>query len=106
MDGVFYGGKSLVEELAARLPRMTVEEVNGAIRRHLRPESLSVAVVADAAGAEAFVDRLAANAPSPIVYQTPSRPDVLAEDGDIAVEPLPVVRARCRVVPAESMFSR
>jgi zinc protease len=104
MDGVYYGGKSLVDELAARLPRMTVEDVNGAVRRHLRPESLGVAVIADAAGAEAFVDALATNAPSPIVYGSPTRPDVLAEDRDIAVEPLPVERDRCRIVPAESMF--
>jgi zinc protease len=106
MDGEFYGGNGLVEELRTRLPRMTVDEVNGAIRRHLRPESLSVAVVADAEGAEAFVERLASNTPSPIAYQTPSRADVLAEDRDIEIEPLPIERARCRIVPADSMFER
>jgi hypothetical protein len=31
---------------------------------------------------------------------------VLAEDREIAVEPLPVARERCRIVPAESMFER
>jgi zinc protease len=104
MDGVFYGGKSLVDELGDRLPRMTVDDVNGAIGRHLRPESLSIAAIADAGGAAAFVDALVSNAPSPIVYATPTRPDVLTEDREIAVTPLPVVRARCRIVPAEAMF--
>jgi hypothetical protein len=106
MDGVFYGGKSLVDELADRLPRMTVDDANGAIRRHLLPESLNVAVIADAAGAQAFVDALVSNAPSPIVYATPTKPEVLAEDREIAIEPLPVQRERCRIVPAESMFER
>lgn len=106
LDGEFYGGKSLVDELADRLPRMTVGEVNGAIRRHLRPENLSVAVIADTAGAAAFVDALASNAPSPIVYTTPTRPDVLAEDREISVTPLPVQRDRCLIVPAETMFER
>lgn len=104
MDGAFYGGKSLVDELADRLPAMTVDEVNGAVRRHLRPESLSVAVIADPAGAEAFVDALATNAPSPIRYATETKPDVIAEDRAIAREPLPVERRRCRIVPADAMF--
>jgi zinc protease len=106
VDGVFYGGKSLVDELADRLPRMTVDDVNRAVRRHLAPESLKVAVIADPAGTEAFVDALASNAPSPVVYPTPTRPEVLAEDGEISLEPLPVERARCRAVPADVMFER
>jgi zinc protease len=106
MDGGFYGGKSLVDELAERLPRMTVSDVNRAIREHLQPENLRVAVIADPEGADAFVDALASNAPSPIVYQTPTKPDVLAEDRGVAMEPLPVERHRCRIVPAQDMFER
>jgi hypothetical protein len=85
---------------------MTVDDVNGAVRRHLHPESLSVAVIADPAGAEAFVEGLATDRPSPIIYATETRPEVLAEDREIALEPLPVERARCRIVPAADMFER
>jgi zinc protease len=104
MDGAFYGGKNLVDELAERLPRMTLDDVNAAVRRHLMPENLSVAVIADPAEAEAFVDALVSNVPSPIVYATTTKPEVLAEDREIAVECLPVERHRCRIVPAEAMF--
>jgi zinc protease len=104
MDGAFYGGKSLVDELAERLPRMTVGEVNAAVRRHLMPEDLSIAVIADPTGAEQFVDALASGAPSPITYATATKPEVLAEDREIAVEPLPIGRARCPIIPAEAMF--
>jgi zinc protease len=106
MDGAFYGGKSLVDELADRLPRMTVDDVNRAIGLHLRPESLRIAVIADPAGAESFVDALASNSPSPIVYATTTKPEVLAEDLEIAVEALPIERSRCRIVPAAVMFER
>ena len=85
---------------------MTVDDVNDALRRHLAPESLGLAVIADPAGAEAFVDALAANAPSPIVYATTTKPEVLAEDREIAVEALPVARNRCRIVPADAIFER
>lgn len=105
MDGAFYGGKSLVDELADRLPRMTVDGVNAAVRRHLDPERLKVAVVADPERADAFLDALATNAPSPIVYAGATRPEVLDEDRAIAVFDLRVDQPRCRVVPAEFMFA-
>ena len=104
MDGAFYGGKSLVDELAERLPRMTVEDVNAAIARHLRPDDLHIAVVAAPEGAPRFVEGLAANDPSPVTYPSATKPEVLAEDREIAVEALQVPAGRCRIVPAESMF--
>src|SRR5262249_25240653 len=76
MDGAFYGTGSLQDELARRLPSMTVDDVNAAVRRHLSAENLHLAVVADAEGAGPFVEALAANAPSPIVYETETRPEV------------------------------
>ena len=36
IDGEFYGRKDLVTELAERLPRLTVEQVNAAVRKHLK----------------------------------------------------------------------
>ena len=104
MDGAYYGGKSLVAELRDRLPLMTVDAVNAAVRRHLDPENLNVAVVADPAGAQRFVDGLASNVPSPVTYVSATKPEVLLEDPVIAVEPLPVAASRCRIVPAEAMF--
>jgi zinc protease len=104
MDGAYYGGRGLVDELAERLPRMTLHEVNGAINRHLNPESLGIAVIADPEGAERFVEALSANTPSPVGYASETKPDVLREDRDIAVEPLPIERSRCRIARAEEMF--
>jgi zinc protease len=104
MDGAFYGGKSLVDELADRLPGMTCDEVNAAIRSHLDPASLQVAVVADPGGAEAFVEGLAQNAPSPVVYESETKPEVLFEDREVAVTPLAVERSRCTIVSASSLF--
>ena len=107
MDGAFYGGKSLVDELADRLPRMTVDDVNGAVRRHLQPESLSVAVIADPAGRKrsstrsaterALADRLRQRRRSRMSSRRTARS---------RSEPLPVERHRCRIVPAAEMFER
>ncbi len=106
MDGKFYGKASLVDELQKRLPRMTVEDVNAAIRRHLQAKSAHVAVVADEEGAQAFAEAFKTNAPSPITYATETRPEVLEEDKAIAAFPLPVNAAQVTIVPATEMFER
>jgi hypothetical protein len=85
---------------------MTAAEVNAAVRRHLTAEGLHIAVVADEDGAPAFVEALAANAPSPITYETATKPEVLLADAEIAVTPLPISRERCRIVPADQIFER
>ena len=46
IDGQFYGRKDLVTELAERLPKLTVDQVNAAVRKHLKPAGMKVAIVA------------------------------------------------------------
>lgn len=104
MDGAFYGREDLVAELAHRLPAMTAEDVNAAIRRCLRPDAAFLAVVADPDGAGPFADALARNAPSPMVYASETRPEIIEEDREIAVYPLGTARDRIRVVPADALF--
>ena len=40
IDGGFYGRKDLVTELAERLPKLTVDQVNAAVRKYLKPEGM------------------------------------------------------------------
>ena len=86
IDGEFYGRKDLVAELAERLPRLTVDQVNAAVRKHLKTEGMKVAIVAhDAAGLR---DLLMSGKPTPLTYDTQGTPeDVLAEDKQIAALP-------------------
>jgi zinc protease len=106
MDGKFYGKGSLVDELRKRLPAMTVEQVNAAIRRHLQAKNAYLAVVTDEAAAKGLAEALASNAPSPIEYATATKPEVLEEDKAIAVFQLQVDRDRLRIVPASEMFEK
>ena len=101
IDGEFYGRKDLVTELADRLPKLTVDQVNAAVRKHLKTEGMKVAIVArDAAGLR---DLLTSGKPTPITYDTQGTPeDVLAEDKQIAVFPLKDVSVR--IVPVSKMF--
>jgi zinc protease len=103
MDGAFYGRASLVTELDRRLPTLTREQVNAAIRKHAQSKNLSVAVVTREA--EPFRDAVLSGKPSPLHYDTEGTPaDILDEDKLIEVFPLRVNRDRVRIVPVESMF--
>jgi zinc protease len=103
IDGEFFGTKDLVSELAERLPKLTVDQVNAAVRKHLKSEGMTVAIVAkDAAGLR---ELLVSDKPTPLVYDTQGTPeDVLAEDKQIAVFPLKNVSVR--IVPVDQMFAK
>jgi zinc protease len=103
MDGVFYGRASLVDELERRLPNLTREQVNAAIKKHLQSKNLSIAVVTQ--DATKFRDTLLSGQPSPLHYDTSGTPDsILAEDKKIESHPLNINRDRLRIIDANKMF--
>ena len=103
MDGQFYGRKDLVSEFAARLPSLTCDQVNQAVRKHLKKDGILVAMVArDAA---ALRDTLMAGKPTPLAYDTQGTPaDIIAEDRHIAAFPLKDVTVK--IIPVEQMFEK
>jgi len=104
-DGKFYGRKSLVEELADRLPTMTREQVNEAIRKHLQADNLAVVLVTDD-GAR-VKEQLLSGKPSPLVYDTQGTPpEILEEDKIIESWPLKINVERLKIVPAEELFEQ
>lgn len=103
MEGSFYDRQSLVQELQDRLPKLTVEQVNAAVRKHLNAPGLRVAIVTR--DAQALADLLKSGKPTPITYDTEGTPEeVLAEDKVIAAFPLGEVRVS--IVPVEAMFEK
>lgn len=101
MEGALYGRDDLASELRRRLPTMTVEQVNAAVRRHLKPRGMDVALVAG--DAEALKRQLTSGEPTPIAYDTEGTPEeILAEDQVIARFPLGEIRVE--IVPASAMF--
>ena len=102
MDSRFYGSGFYIDEIQRRLPALTVEAVNAAIRQHLQYEDLAVAIVTT--DAEGFRDRLVANEPSPPTYNSAVTDDILTEDTEIVSYQLAVDPDRVQIVPVEEMF--
>jgi zinc protease len=106
IDGVVYG-KDLVKELQARLPRMKKADVDRAIKKHLKLEGLSIAIVAGTGTGQALADKLVSGEPTPITYDTAGTPpEILAEDKVIEKFPVPIAKDAVQVVPVEKMFEK
>jgi zinc protease len=103
IDSVDYGYKDFLAEARKRLPSISREDVNRAIRKYLNFDNVYIAVVTrDAAS---FKDALVADAPSPISYANPDMPKaVLDEDLIYQTFPLRVKPENVRIAPAEEFF--
>lgn len=103
LDDLYYDqDQPWSDMLQDRWAELTVDEVNAAIRRHIDPTNLQIAIVHPEA--EAFADELAAGTPSPIEYAAEVPAEVLEEDLEIVPYPVGIVRDRMTIVPVESMW--
>ena len=95
----------MIAELKARLPTMTKDNVDRAVRKHLSTTNLSIAVVGD--NVKALAESLLTGKPTPIVYDTKDTPaDVLEEDKTIERYPLDLSASRLKIVSASSLFEK
>ncbi|HEV8700301.1 MAG TPA: pitrilysin family protein [Candidatus Polarisedimenticolia bacterium] len=105
MDSDFYGFPSFIDRIQDELPRLKVEDVNAAVKRHLQGRNLAVAIVTP--DAAAVKETLLSGRPTPITYQTPTTSEtLLAEDKEIEAFPLPINRERVGIVKAQDLFER
>lgn len=106
MDSEFYGTEYFIDRIEKELETLTVAEVNAAVRKHLNPDNLKIAVVVDAGKGAEFFEGLAGNVPSPMTYDAPKPQKVLDDDRKIEVFPVAVNRAKSRVVEAKDLFEK
>jgi zinc protease len=105
MDSGYYGYQDFLAEVQERLPKITHEEVNRAIRTHLNSENVYIAIITQ--DAEAFKNDLIANTPSPISYANPNMPQsILDEDIVIQTFPLDITPDKIRIAKASDFFQR
>ena len=104
VDDAFYGipAPGYLTSLRAAIDRVTPQQVNDAIRRHLRSDGLYLVVVT--ADAAAFKDKLLRSAPSPITYNAEPAAELRAEDAVIGSLPLTVRDADITILPIDRVF--
>jgi len=106
MDDRFYGleGEGHLARFRRMMRELTLDDVDGALARHLAGRRFKFAIVSG--GAERLRAALAAGAPSPIEYATAKPQHVLDEAQEIARHPLPVDPDAIEVQPVEQAFER
>ena len=105
MDSHAYGYRDFLAEVQQRLPKLTREDVNRAVKKYLNFHNLRIAVITQ--DAAQLRDDLVANKPSPINYANPNMPkEVLDEDQIIQAYPLDVRQEKVRIAPAASFFQK
>lgn len=103
MDSAWYGIPPYPEYIRRSLASLTLEDVQSAIRRRLRADRLRIAVVGE--GMERLRDAILSEAPSPMTYNSPKPPEILAEDEIVARRHLRIAASDARIVSAGEMFA-
>jgi len=102
LDSRYYGIGNYREFMKEALAGLTVEDVNQALRRHLKSNGLSAVFVAkDAAGLR---KALLSGEPSPISYNSPKPEEILAEDKIIERFPIPLSEEAVKITPVTEVF--
>jgi zinc protease len=103
LDSQWHGTQEFTKLMRDGLSKLTVEEMNAAMKRHLSAQDLSVVMITkDAAGLK---DKLVADAFSPIKYDGGKPQAVLDEDQLIGNRKLNIKAEAITITPAAKVFA-
>jgi len=102
LDSSYYGIKDFPTYMREQLAKLTLADVNRAIKTYLKSDAMRIAIVTkDAAGLR---DAIVNNKPSPITYNAPKPKEITDEDKVIENYKIAVKPADVTIVPAEKVF--
>jgi len=102
LDSRYYGIPEFTNYVRQQLAKLTVEDVNRAIKQYLNPGAMKIAIVTK--DADALRQAIVSNASSPVTYTSPKPPEILEEDKTIQEFPIKVAAENVKVVPVDSVF--
>lgn len=104
LDSKWYGIGEFTHYMREALPKLTLEQVNAVIRKHLNAQDLSIVYITkDAAGLK---QALVSDAASTIRYDGERPPAVLDEDKVIGAKKLNIAAEQVTITPIEAVFAR
>lgn len=102
VDSLYYDSPDFMNNLKLRLAKLTAADVTRVVRRYLRTDKLSIAIVAS--HAEELRQQLASDDPSPMTYNTPKPQEILDVDKVVEKWPLHLKADAIKIVPVEQVF--
>jgi len=104
LDSQWYGMGEYTEQMRAALAKLTVADVNRAIRKHIRPRDLQIVMITK--DAEGLKQKLVSDEVSTIKYEAEKPQALLDEDKVIGAMKLGIREDAVRIIPAEDVFRR
>lgn len=104
VDDRFYGidEPGHLQNFLIALDDLTLNDVNGAIKRHLQTDDLKIAIVTGQA--QELKAAIVSDRPTPISYKASKSDEIMAEDQEISKLKLNVPAENVTVVPVDQMF--
>ena len=102
LDSRYYNIADYNTYVRDALAKLTVDDVNRAIRQHLTTDRMQIVIITK--HPKPFQDAVAKNTPSPIVYNSPKPKEIMDEDAVIQAYRINVKGADVTVVPVEKVF--
>ena len=102
LDSRYYGIADYNTYLRDALSKLTLDDVNRALRQHLKTDRMRMVIVTK--NAQAFRDAVVNNQPSPIAYNSPKPSTLMDEDKVIQAYRINVKPDDVVVVPVERVF--
>jgi zinc protease len=102
LDSRYYNIRDYVSYMREQLAKLTLEDVNRAIRTYLKSNGARIVIVTK--DAEGLRDAIINNRPSPITYNSPKTKEITDEDKVIEKYPVNVKAEDVVIVPAEKVF--
>jgi zinc protease len=102
LDSKYYGTPNFNEYMKSQLAKLTLADVNNAIKTHLASNKMRVVMITK--DAESLRDEIVNNKPATISYASPKPKEITDEDQTIFTYPIPVKAADVSVTPIERVF--
>jgi zinc protease len=102
LDSRYYGLKDFPRYMREQLAKLTLADVNRAIRQYLKSDAMRIAIVTK--DAAALRDAIVSNKPSPITYNAPKPKEITDEDRVIEQYKIVVKPAEVMIVRADKVF--
>ncbi len=102
LDSKFYGIPNYNEYMKTQLAKLTLADVNNAIKKHLSTNKMRVVMITK--DAEELRDAIVKNKPAHITYVSSKPPEIINEDAIIATYPIKVKPENVTITPVENVF--
>jgi zinc protease len=102
IDSLYYGIPAYPAYIKEAVARLTREQVNAAIRKHLRTDRLQIVAVAQ--NAQELKRQLTGSDPTPIQYNSPKPAAILEEDKTVEKWPVGLRAEDVQIVPVDQVF--